>query len=136
MPLAAKEQPCQQNDRQAAPPVWNRESAPETRDEGDAAKRHVPSLHRGNRRCSAAGDHQFHLPSNRIVAGTSSARTRVASSRIAMAVPKPSALIRMMSAAMNEPETRTMIAAALVITPPLRCRPCATLAWLSPVSRY
>ena len=55
------------------------------------------------RRAQLRRHHQFHLPSSRIVAGTSSARTTVASRATAIAMPIPSALMRTMSAKANEP---------------------------------
>ena len=67
------------------------------------------------------------------MAGTRSARTTVASSATAMAIPSPSALIRTMSAKANEPATRTTIRAADVMIRPLRSRPAATACRLLPV---
>ena len=86
----------------------------------------------GTRRAQL-GAHQFHFPRSRIVAGTSSARTTVASSATASAIPSPSALISTMSANANEAATTTTISAAEVTIRPLRSRPRATASWLSPV---
>src|SRR5262249_32535949 len=80
------------------------------------------------------GPHQFQSPSRRIRAGTRRPRTIVASRKTAMAVPRPSALIRTMSAVTKERLTTTTIIAALVITWPLFARPTAMLASLSPVA--
>ena len=63
-------------------------------------------------RSSRAGIHQFQRPSRRIVAGTSRARTTVASRATAMATPRPSALMSTMSANANDPATTTTISAA------------------------
>ena len=68
-----------------------------------------------------------------MVAGTSSARTMVASTATATATPRPSALMRTMSAVTNERLTQTTMSAALVMIFPLLCKPCATeeaLSWL------
>jgi hypothetical protein len=83
-------------------------------------------------RSSEAGIHQFQRPRRRIVAGTRSARTMVASRATAMAMPTPRALIRTMSAKAKEPATTTTIRAAEVTIRPLRSRPAATAVWLSP----
>ena len=83
-------------------------------------------------RCNRArgpGAHQFRSPRSRIVAGTTNARTSVASIATAMAIPRPIALIRTMSAVANAAKTPTMIAAAPVMSRPLRSRPIAT-AWV------
>ena len=57
------------------------------------------------------------------MAGTSSARTTVASSATAIAIPMPSALISTMSANANEPATTTTMSAAEVTIRPLRSMP-------------
>lgn len=59
----------------------------------------------------------------RIRAGTSSSRTTVASIRTAKASMKPSCLISVFLAKMNEAKTTTMMAAAAVITEPVRVIP-------------
>ena len=60
----------------------------------------------------------------------------VASTSTAMAIPSARALICTTPAATaNDPATATTIAAAPVITRPLRCSPMATLRALSPVAR-
>src|SRR5579862_3121446 len=82
------------------------------------------------------GAHQFQSPSSRMVAGTSSARTMVASTATATATPSPSALISTMSAVTNDRLTQTTISAALVMILPLRCRPSATDRALSPLVAY
>ena len=80
------------------------------------------------------GAHQFRCPKSRIVAGTSSARTRVASSAMASAMPTPVAWSTTTLASEKAMNTLTMIAAALVMRPAVVSRPCATAASLSPVS--
>jgi hypothetical protein len=52
-------------------------------------------------------------------------RTTVASNSTATASAKPSTLIIRKSPSMNAPKTTIMIAAALVITPPVRASPSA-----------
>src|SRR4029453_1182814 len=67
----------------------------------------------GERRPPARpGSHQFLAPSSSMVAGTSSMRISVASSRTATARPKPNILRTRLSSTMNEPNTTTMMAAA------------------------
>jgi len=73
-------------------------------------------------------------PSNRIVAGTSSTRTIVASTISATIIPTPISLMNVMPEAVKAPTTITSNSAALVITPPVRCSPPATAALLSPVT--
>src|SRR5437870_3498447 len=51
----------------------------------------TPLVWRRGRRASQAGRHQFHRPSKRIVAGTRSARTIVASTTTATPIPTPTA---------------------------------------------
>jgi len=75
-------------------------------------------------------------PSSRIVAGTTSARTSVASIATASAIPSPMALMMTTSARANAPNTAIMIAAAPVMRRPLFSRPSATARVLSPVRRY
>jgi hypothetical protein len=82
-----------------------------------------------------AGAHQFQSPISRIVAGTSSPRTIVASIRTARARPNPILLMITMSATMNAPKTTTMIAAAPVITVAVRSSPRATAAVAEPRSQ-
>src|SRR5437879_5429440 len=82
------------------------------------------------------GAHQFARPRRRIVAGTTSARTRVASRSTAMVSPMPTDLMITTSASANAMNTPTMIAAAPVMSLPLRSRPIATAPTLSPVRRY
>ena len=93
----------------------------------------TPAVGSARKRSSDAGIHQFQRPSSRIVDGTSSARTTVASKATAIATPSPSALIRTMSAKANDPATTTTISAAEVTIRPLRSRPRATASVLSPV---
>jgi hypothetical protein len=71
-----------------------------------------------------------------MVAGTSSTRTTAASTMIATIMPTPSSLRNVMLAAENSPTTMISSNARLVIMPPVRCRPLATAAVLSPVSSY
>ena len=92
-----------------------------------------------NRRQSAwsgLGAHQFHVPSNRIVAGTSSTRMILASISTAIASPTPTSLIKMICDVENAPSTTANNKAALVIIPPVRCRPEETARWLLPVASY
>src|ERR1035441_5035142 len=88
------------------------------------------------RRCSkrsGPGAHQFASPTRRMVAGTSSIRTRVASRMRATIMPTPIILMNVMLDRENAPITITSSSAALVMTPPVRCRPLAMEAVLSPV---
>src|SRR5947209_1377021 len=55
------------------------------------------------------GAYQFQWPSSRIVAGTSSARTIVASRKTATTIPNPNALTNTTSAVTNEIATTMMI---------------------------
>ena len=80
-----------------------------------------------------AGDRQFHLPINLIVAGTTSARTIVASIRIAKARPSPICFNITTDERPNALNTTTIIAAAPVISLPVLCNPFATAKVLSPV---
>ena len=64
---------------------------------------------------SGLGSHQFQSPRRRIVAGTSTSRTIVASTKIATERPTPSALIDGAPARAKAPKTATMISAAAVI---------------------
>ena len=68
-----------------------------------------------------------------MVAGASSPRTSVASSSTASAIPTPSAFTITISAEAKAALTRMTMAAALVMMPPLRSSPSATLSVLSPV---
>jgi hypothetical protein len=86
------------------------------------------------RRRSGFGAHQLNRPSSRMVAGTSRIRTIVASTISATIMPTPISLMNVMPEAENAPMTMTSSSAALVITPPVRCRPLATAAVLSPVT--
>ena len=69
-----------------------------------------------------------------MVAGTSSTRTMVASTTSAMIMPTPISLMNVIPDAENAPTTITSSSARLVISPPVRCRPPATAAVLSPVT--
>ena len=101
-----------------------RRAAHEHRDEGLIGRRLASTRRaRPRQRSSRAGIHQFQWPSSRMVAGTSSARTTVASSATAIATPRPSALIRTISANANEDATTTTMMAAEVTIRPLRSRP-------------
>ena len=71
-----------------------------------------------------------------MVAGTSITRMMVASSSTAAARPNPSSLIGSRRPSANAPNTVTMIAAALVMSPPVCSSPHATASVLSPVFRY
>ena len=90
----------------------------------------------GSRRASPAGNHQLASPSSSIVAGTSTIRTSVASTNIAVARPMPNILRNTWSPSTNEPNTHTMIAAAAVMTRAVSARPSATEVALSPVRAY
>ena len=71
-----------------------------------------------------------------MVAGTSRIRTTVASTISATIMPTPISLMNVIPEVENAPITMTSSSAALVITPPVRCRPLATAAVLSPVTSY
>src|SRR5688500_1078964 len=87
-------------------------------------------------RRSGPGAHQFQFPRSRIVAGTSSTRTIVASRATARAMPTPMLLIVIVSASAKAAKTVTMMSAAPVMTPAVFASPSATAAALSPVRRY
>ncbi len=87
-------------------------------------------------RPSGPGAHQFHGPSSRITAGTSSTRTMLASIATAIAMPTPMDLIVTSSASTNAKKTLTMTSAAPVITRAVRTTPSTTEATLSPVRRH
>jgi hypothetical protein len=70
-----------------------------------------------------------------MLAGTSSARTTVASTTIAIAIATPISLMNVMPDSENAPMTTTSSSAAVVIMAPVRCSPAATAAVLSPVRR-
>ena len=80
------------------------------------------------------GVHQFALPSNLIVEGTTMALTIVASTITATINARPIDLMISTSAKTNPKKTATMIAAAPVIRLPDACKPSATACVLSPVS--
>src|SRR6185437_16735018 len=88
------------------------------------------------RRRSGRGAHQLARPSSRMVAGTSRIRTTVASRISAVIMPTPISLMNVMPEAENAPTTMISSRARLVIRPPVRCRPLATAAVLSPVWSY
>ena len=90
----------------------------------------------GRIRSSHFGSHQLASPSSSIVAGTSTIRTIVASTKIATANPKPNSFSTRSSPNMNEPKTITMISAAAVITRAVAFTPSATAWALSPVRSY
>ena len=71
------------------------------------------------------GRYQFQSPSSFIVAGRSTARTIVASIRIAAASPTPICLKIMNDSTPKTEKTQTMTSAALVITPAVVLIPCA-----------
>ena len=71
-----------------------------------------------------------------MVAGTSTIRTMVASSRMAVANPTPIIFMVRSNSSMKLPKTTTMIAAAAVITLAVAARPSATDRRLSPVRRH
>jgi len=88
------------------------------------------------RSVSQAGRHQFQRPINRMVAGTSSVRTMVASTTTAMPIPTPTAWMMTDRASPKPKNTVAMIAAAPVIKRPVRSRPTATARALSPFRSY
>ena len=92
--------------------------------------------YRAYSRRSGPGAHQLARPSSRMVAGTSSIRTTVASTTIAMIIATPIILMNVMPDSENAPITTSISSAALVMMPPVRCRPVATAAVLSPVRSY
>ena len=71
-----------------------------------------------------------------MVAGTSSTRMMVASTSSVTIMPTPISLMNVMPEAENAPTTMISSRARLVIRPPVRCRPLATAAVLSPVWSY
>ncbi len=72
---------------------------------------------------SHEGRYQFHSPSSFIVAGRSTARTIVASIRIAAASPMPNCLKNSIERAAKIEKTKTITTAALVTTPAVRLIP-------------
>src|SRR2546427_368037 len=78
--------------------------------------------------------HQFHLPAMCMIAGTSTMRIRVASSSTAAARPNPTSCTARTRAKAKVPNTRIMIAAALVMVEAVADSP-SIVAWsLRPVS--
>ena len=77
-------------------------------------------------RRSGFGAHQFQRPSSSISAGTSSARTIVASMITATAVPIPSSLMKTICEVANAPMATQNSTAAAVTILPVRCSPSAT----------
>ena len=75
-------------------------------------------------------------PSKRMLAGTSRARTMVASTITATAMPTPISFTSSMSALMKPTMTATKSRAARVMSWPVRSRPRATLKRVSPVWSY
>jgi len=82
-----------------------------------------------------AGIHQLALPTSFMIAGTRTIRTIVASTRIAVAKPRPNILVRGSSSKTKPRKTEIMIRAADVITRPVLAIPWITEASLSPVRR-
>ena len=72
-----------------------------------------------------AGAHQFQRPSSRISAGTSRARTMVASSRTAEAVPSPSSFVITICEVRKAPNATAKSNAAEVTIRPVRSSPTA-----------
>src|SRR5713101_1493525 len=95
-----------------------------------------PRPARSYSRRSGRGAHQFQSPSNRMTAGTTRARTSVASMATATASPMPMALMITTSARPKARNTVTMIAAAPVMRRAVFSRPLATACVLSPVRTY
>src|SRR6266508_2492384 len=92
--------------------------------------------HVGSRRSSQRGSHQFARPSSAMIAGTTTIRTIVASSRIAVDSPRPVILTSGDGLATKLRNTTVMISAAEVITRPVPAMPRATDSALSPVASY
>jgi len=63
-------------------------------------------------------------------------RTTVASTRIALASPRPISLSETSGLSAKAPKTATMISAAAVITRAVRASPCATALAVSRRARY
>ena len=85
--------------------------------EGGAWRTWASMVRRGRARSSQFGIHQLARPASSMNAGTRTRRTKVASIRIAKAMPMPKALIgRSSEKSANAPKTATRIAAAAVIT--------------------
>ena len=80
---------------------------------------------RACRRRSGAGAHQFQCPSRRISEGTSSALMIVASISTAIAVPRPTCLMKMISEVTKAPIAIENKSAAAVMIRPLRSTPVA-----------
>jgi hypothetical protein len=80
----------------------------------------------GRARSSQRGIHQFARPISCITAGTSTIRTTVASTKIAVAMPTPMSLRKVSGLRTKAMNTATMIAAAAVITRAVLARPSAT----------
>ena len=81
----------------------------------------------GTIRSSQRGIHQLARPSSSIIDGTSTMRTRVASTKTAVARPSPNTLrTRSGSPITNDPKTQTMMAAAAVMTRAVLASPSAT----------
>ena len=81
-----------------------------------------------------SGSHQFQRPKSAIKDGTSSARTIVASRKIATARPKPNSCSPSTRPAMNPENAATITIAAAVTMRPVRSSPSATARVLSFVS--
>ena len=79
----------------------------------------------GGRRASAAASRSLG-PSSSSTAGSSTQRTTIASRNTAAARPKPNSLIARSSPSMNDRNTQIMIAAAALITRPVKAIPSAT----------
>ena len=75
---------------------------------------------------SQLGRYQFQSPSSFIVAGSSTARTIVASSRTATARPMPISFMSRIGMSANTANAPTMTSAALETTPAVVMMPCAT----------
>ncbi len=111
--------------------VSSRSSSP-AKDDGRAVA--LADAVRSHHRAKGAGAYQFQRPSSRIVAGTSKARTSVASTSTATARPTPIIAMNTMPEVAKAPTTTTKSSAALVMMPPVRCSPRATarvLSWLA-----
>ena len=83
------------------------------------------------------GAHQFAPPKSLIIAGTKKPLIRVASSKIATAIPRPSIFMIETPLEANAPNVTAKISAAAVMILPERCSPRATeFTVLKPASCY
>src|SRR5919204_503855 len=103
---------------------------------GVESRRARRRLERCIARSSQPGIHQLARPSSCMSAGTSTMRTTVASTRIAVAIPIPSSLRKISPLVTKARKTTTMIAAAAVMTRAVLARPSETARAVSRCPRY